>query len=215
VEGCAGRVVAVMPVALAPVALAFPSRKSARASTAGAIRARYHGSTRRVLFTASSVDLSQDARALRVKEKVIAIVSLCQSTDGAEQGMRQRKHAQLHLLLGVSWHARHYLRHVLGNAAPGLVQISVAGKTVSGVSAWVRGGGWTVLPQRQPDFGFGRVLFNPFNNLCPPEGRSPAHLDSSDSATSLNAQRRGRRTPPQARTIQMRSGGSASGMPTN
>jgi hypothetical protein len=61
---------------MVPVALAFALLKSARVRTAGAIRARYHGSTRRVLFKATSVNLSQDARALRVKEKVIAIVAL-------------------------------------------------------------------------------------------------------------------------------------------
>ena len=71
-----------------PLALAFALLKSARVSTAGAIRARYHGSTRRVLFKATSVNLSQDARSLRVKEKVTAIVALRQSTNGAEQGIR-------------------------------------------------------------------------------------------------------------------------------
>src|SRR5271154_2739774 len=79
-----------MPVAIGPVDLAFALLKSARVSTAGAIRARYHGTPRRVLFKASSVDLSQDARALRVKEKVIAIVSTRQSTNGGEQWIRQR-----------------------------------------------------------------------------------------------------------------------------
>ena len=73
-----------------PVDLAFALLKSARVSTAGAIRARYHGTPRRVLFKASSVDLSQDARVQRVKEKVIAIVSTRQSTNGAEQWIRQR-----------------------------------------------------------------------------------------------------------------------------
>jgi hypothetical protein len=62
VEGCAGTIFAVMRVAIVPVALAFALLKSARVSTAGA-RARYHGSTRRVFSKASSVDLSQDARA--------------------------------------------------------------------------------------------------------------------------------------------------------
>jgi hypothetical protein len=88
VEGCARRIVAIVPVD--PV---FALLKSARVSTAGTIRARYHGSTRRVLFKASSVNLSQDARALRVKEKVIAIVSLRQSTNGGERGIRHRRHA--------------------------------------------------------------------------------------------------------------------------
>jgi len=73
-----------------PVDFAFALLKSARVSTAGAIRARYHGTSRRVLFKASSVDLSQDARVLRVKEKVIAIVSTRQSTNGGEQWIRQR-----------------------------------------------------------------------------------------------------------------------------
>jgi hypothetical protein len=59
VEGCVRRIVAIVPVDLA-----FALLKSARVSTAGAIRARYHGSPRRVLFTASSGYLSQDARAL-------------------------------------------------------------------------------------------------------------------------------------------------------
>ena len=71
-----------------PLALAFALLKSARVSTAAAIRARYHGSTRRVLFKATSVNLSQDARLLRVKEKVIATVPMRQSTNGAEQGIR-------------------------------------------------------------------------------------------------------------------------------
>jgi hypothetical protein len=79
-----------MPVAIEPVDLAFALLKSARVSTAGAIRARYHGTPRRVLFKASSVDLSQDARALRVKEKVIAILSMRQSTNGGEPWIRQR-----------------------------------------------------------------------------------------------------------------------------
>jgi len=96
VEGCTISIVAIVPLALALALL-----KSARVSTAGAIRARYHGTTRRVLFTVSSVNLSQDARVLRVKEKVIAIVSLRQSTNGAEREIRQRKHAQLHPLLCV------------------------------------------------------------------------------------------------------------------
>ena len=74
-----------MPGAIVPVDFAFALLKSARVSTAGAIRARYHGTPRRVLFKASSVDLSQDARVLRVKEKVIAIVSTRQSTNGGEQ----------------------------------------------------------------------------------------------------------------------------------
>src|ERR1700691_6586605 len=74
-----------MPGAIVPVDFAFALLKSARVSTAGAIRARYHGTPRRVLFKASSVDLSQDARAPRVKEKVIAIVSVRQSTNGGEQ----------------------------------------------------------------------------------------------------------------------------------
>ncbi len=72
-------------VATVPLDRAFALLKSARVSTAGAIRARYHGTPRRVLFKASSVDLSKDARILRVKEKVIAIVSKRQSTNGAEQ----------------------------------------------------------------------------------------------------------------------------------
>jgi hypothetical protein len=59
VEGCVRRIVAIVPVDLA-----FALLKSARVSTAGAIRARYHGSPRRVLFTASSGYLSQDARPL-------------------------------------------------------------------------------------------------------------------------------------------------------
>src|SRR5882757_5041353 len=50
-------------VAIAPLALAFAQAKSARASTAGAIRARYQGSSRRVLFKATSINLSQDARS--------------------------------------------------------------------------------------------------------------------------------------------------------
>jgi hypothetical protein len=83
VEGCARRTVAIVPVARA-----FALLKSARVSTACAIRARYHGSTRRVLFKATSINLSQDARVLRVKEKVIAIVSMRQSTNGAQQGIR-------------------------------------------------------------------------------------------------------------------------------
>jgi hypothetical protein len=49
VEGCARRTVATVPVDLA-----FALLKSARVSTAGAIRARYQGSTRRVLFKATS-----------------------------------------------------------------------------------------------------------------------------------------------------------------
>src|SRR5882757_8451685 len=50
-------------VAIAPLALAFAQAKSARDSTAGAIRARYQGSSRRVLFKATSINLSQDARS--------------------------------------------------------------------------------------------------------------------------------------------------------
>ena len=71
-----------------PVDLAFALLKSARVSTAGAIRARYQGSTRRVLFKATSVNLSQDARSVRVKEKVAATVALRQSTNVGEQGIR-------------------------------------------------------------------------------------------------------------------------------
>ena len=41
--------------AIGPVDLAFALLKSARVSTAGAIRARYHGTPRRVLFKVSSV----------------------------------------------------------------------------------------------------------------------------------------------------------------
>jgi hypothetical protein len=85
-----------MPVAIVPVDLTFARLKSARVSTAGAVRARYHDTPRKVLFKASSIRLSQDARALRVKEKVIAIVSLRQNTNGGEQGIRQRNHARLH-----------------------------------------------------------------------------------------------------------------------
>jgi hypothetical protein len=51
-------------VATVPLALAFAQPKSARVSTAGAIRARYQGSSRRVLFKATSIDLSQDARSI-------------------------------------------------------------------------------------------------------------------------------------------------------
>ena len=58
VEGCVTRIVAIVPLALA-----FAQLKSARVSTAGAIRARYHGSPRRVLFKATSINLSQDARS--------------------------------------------------------------------------------------------------------------------------------------------------------
>jgi hypothetical protein len=90
-EGCASR-----DVAIVPVDLAFDLLKSARVGTAGAVRARYHGSTSKVLFKASSVGLSQNARALRVKEKVIAVVAVRQSTNGAEQEIRQRNHAKLH-----------------------------------------------------------------------------------------------------------------------
>ena len=57
VEGRVTRIVAIVPLALA-----FAQLKSARVSTAGAIRARYHGSPRRVLFKATSINLSQDAR---------------------------------------------------------------------------------------------------------------------------------------------------------
>ena len=84
-----------------PLARAFALQKSARVSTAGAIRARYHGSSRRVLFKATSVNLSQDARVQRVKEKVIATVSMRQSTNGAEQEIRQRNQAHLHPCLCV------------------------------------------------------------------------------------------------------------------
>jgi hypothetical protein len=91
VEGCVRRIVAIVPLALA-----FAQLKSARVITAGVIRTRYHGSPRRVFFKATSINLSQDARALRVKVKVIAIVLMRQSTNGAEQGIRHRKHAQLH-----------------------------------------------------------------------------------------------------------------------
>ena len=55
--GCVTRIVAIVPLALA-----FAQPKSARVSTAGAIRARYQGSSRRVLFKATSINLSQDAR---------------------------------------------------------------------------------------------------------------------------------------------------------
>jgi hypothetical protein len=72
-------------VAAVPLDRAFALLKSARVSTVGATRARYHSTPRRVLFKASSVDLSQDARVPRVKEKVIAIVAKRQSTNGAEQ----------------------------------------------------------------------------------------------------------------------------------
>ena len=82
-EGCARRTVATVPVDLA-----FALLKSARVSTAGAIRARYQGSTRRVLFKATSVNLSQDARSVRVKEKVAATVAVRQSTNGGEEGIR-------------------------------------------------------------------------------------------------------------------------------
>ena len=51
-----------MPGAIVPVDFAFALLKSARVSTAGAIRARYHGTSRRVLFKATSINLSQDAR---------------------------------------------------------------------------------------------------------------------------------------------------------
>lgn len=78
---------------IVPVDRAFALLKSARASTAGAIGARNHGTTRRVIFKASSVDLSKDARSLRVMEKVIAIVSLRQSTNVGEEGLRQRNQA--------------------------------------------------------------------------------------------------------------------------
>ena len=105
-EGCTRSAVAIVPLALA-----FALLKSARVSTAGAIRARYHGSTHRVLFKATSINLSQDARAMRVKEKVIAIVAMRQSTNGAEQEIRQRSPAQLHLPLCDLKHSRHYLRH--------------------------------------------------------------------------------------------------------
>src|ERR1700733_524369 len=57
-EACVTRIVAMLPLARA-----FALPKSARVSTAGAIRARYHGSTRRVLFKATSINLSQDARS--------------------------------------------------------------------------------------------------------------------------------------------------------
>jgi alpha-glucosidase (family GH31 glycosyl hydrolase) len=57
VEVCVTRIVATVPLARA-----FAQPKSARVSTAGAIRARYHGSPRRVLFKATSINLSQDAR---------------------------------------------------------------------------------------------------------------------------------------------------------
>jgi hypothetical protein len=50
-------------VAIVPLALAFAQAKSARVSTAAAIRARYQGSPRRVLFKATSINLSQDARS--------------------------------------------------------------------------------------------------------------------------------------------------------
>jgi hypothetical protein len=99
-----------MPVAIEPVDLAFALLKSARVSTAGAIRARYHGTPRRVLFKASSVDLSQDARALRVKEKVIAIVSVRQSTNGAEQRKSSETIPGCTRCMRLG-HSRHYLRH--------------------------------------------------------------------------------------------------------
>ena len=107
-EGCARSTVAIVPLALA-----FALLKSARVSTAGAIRARYHGSTHRVLFKATSINLSQDARVLRVKEKVIAMVAMRQSTNGAEQEIRQRSPVHLHLPLCDLRHSRHYLRHSL------------------------------------------------------------------------------------------------------
>jgi hypothetical protein len=72
-------------VATVPLDRALALLKSARVSTACVIRARYQGTPRRVLFKASSVNLSQDARMVRVKEKVIAIVAKRQSTNGAEQ----------------------------------------------------------------------------------------------------------------------------------
>ena len=49
-------------VAIVPLPRAFAQPKSARVSTAGAIRARYQGSSRKVLFKATSIDLSRDAR---------------------------------------------------------------------------------------------------------------------------------------------------------
>jgi hypothetical protein len=105
-------------VATVPLAFAFAMKKSARVSTA----ARYDGTPMNVLFKASSVCLSQDdPHCLRVKEKVIATVALCQSTNGAEQEIKERKQEHLHSALGVSGGLRYYLRHGDGSAKGGVI----------------------------------------------------------------------------------------------
>jgi hypothetical protein len=100
-------------VAMVPLALAFALLKSARVSTAGAIRARYHGSTRRVVFKATSINLSQDARCTASEGESNRDSFLAPEYQRGTTGARQRKHAQLHPLLCVKAPARHYLRHRL------------------------------------------------------------------------------------------------------
>ena len=105
-EGCTRSTVAIVPLALV-----FALLKSARVSTAGAIRARYTAAHIEFSSMPPPSTFHRMLALLRVKEKVIAIVAMRQSTNGAEQEIRQRSPAQLHLPLCDLKHSRHYLRH--------------------------------------------------------------------------------------------------------
>jgi len=105
-----------MPVAIVPVDRAFALWKSTRVSTAGAIRARYHGTTRRVLFKASSVHLSKDARVTASEGESNRDSFQAPEYQRGRAEEKQRNQAHLHPPLCDKRHSRHYLRHMQKNA---------------------------------------------------------------------------------------------------
>ena len=105
-------------VAIVPLALAFAQLKSARVSTAGAIRARYHGSPRRVLFKATSINLSQDARCTASEGESNRDSFLAPEYQRGRTGDETAKPCTIAPAPVRLERARHYLRHGLLRSGP-------------------------------------------------------------------------------------------------